>query len=83
MKARYWVWDATGKPQEVQHPHLTGKRLTDAELAAEYHAAHKLCWSAIAKSQFMGEGAHSDADAEQWAEVVSRFATRPHYDEED
>lgn len=58
------------------------KRLTDAELAAEHHAAQKACWRELAINQYADEGAHSDVGSEQWAKVVHRFATLPYYDEE-
>lgn len=60
---------------------MKSKRLTDAELAAEHHAAQKDCWRKLAINQYAGEGAHSDVGSEQWAEIVHRFATLPHYDD--
>ncbi|WP_284763422.1 hypothetical protein [Arthrobacter sp. efr-133-R2A-63] len=53
------------------------KRLTDAELAAEYWSAHALWERAIRGQSFI------ELIFEREAEIWTRFATLPHYDEVD
>lgn len=52
------------------------KRLTDAELAAEY-------WSAAAEAALELAGELDETDAPLQAVTLRRFATHPHYDEVD
>ncbi|WP_104087081.1 hypothetical protein [Arthrobacter sp. GMC3] len=60
------------------------KRLTDAELAAEYYKAR----AAYEKTKFNELSSGDDFTDERWAmveeplNIIHRFATLPHYDEE-
>lgn len=60
------------------------KRFTDAELAAEYHAAHAIFQRNIWQEMSRGE----DWTEEEWTRLAEplnslhRFATLPHYDED-
>jgi hypothetical protein len=78
------------EPDEVDL--FFNKRLTDAELAAEYwneqaRAANALTGYAAASivGDQEGEGAYSDKHDEHHRRLVifRRFATHPHHDEED
>jgi hypothetical protein len=53
-----------------------GKRLTDAELAAEHHATVL----EVYRAKIHGRGHDWDLNLRRVA-VIHRFATHPHYDE--
>lgn len=55
------------------------KRLTDAELAAEFWKAKERCMFVGA---FSGFSIRPDSPLAQQADVLRRFATLPHYDEQ-
>ena len=61
----------------------THKRLTDAELAAEYHSADATVWIIQSASHATGEWDEGLVEATvQFRRTLERFATHPHYDEQ-
>ena len=69
-----------GYPTDVDEA-VAAKRLTDAELAAEWHANESEAWIMAARHP-----EHYDADRAYMLEdresILRRFARLPHYDEE-
>jgi hypothetical protein len=59
-------------------PHSTAKRFTDAELAAEHHAANAAAWRLTA---FRSYNKDEVEQSEHEFHTLRRFATLPHYDE--
>ena len=80
------VYDLDAFPHLVAKARGAGraKRLTDAELAAEYHSQCVDERMALAPPRYGGCSCHSAKDyarIEQIALTLWRFATHPHYDE--
>lgn len=74
-----WFFDAEGNAQEIRYLYQPAKRLTDPELAAEHWL---LCWFWERNRAEVGEDDPSTDRIQQMAETACRFATHPHYDEE-
>ena len=71
--------------QRSAPPARYGKRLTDAELAAEYWRANSIGWCAEATQSFYDEFTGHIVSSDRmkhYVTVLDRFATHPHYDEE-
>jgi hypothetical protein len=71
-----------GRPNPERWDYADHKRLTDAELAAEYHSADAGVWVVQCASHASGEWDDELIDATiRFRRILKRFATQPHYDE--
>lgn len=67
-----------------EHDWNIDKRLTDAELAAEFYKSVNDHYAANSMHMMFEDGETEQAmsDARDWMFCMERFATLPHYDEE-